>query len=267
MDIMLDNFEKTLIQVNEALSYPETPNAKNEGFHHSHNMCEIYFNLSGDVSFMVEGNIYPIKKGSIIITKPNELHHCVYNSAAAHKHYWVLFSCKNEKLLSRFLDRKNGEKNLIQLGQAECENFIRICDGLKNCESVMEQYKFFFDLLTIVNEGKIVKNYQNDVVNPEVKRIIEYVHKNIADRIKIGDIAAELNVSVNTLERIFKGAMKITLSDYIMQLRITMAHDMLIKGASVQEASDFSGFSSCSRFIAAFKKVYGKTPFQYRKNY
>ena len=41
--------------------------------------------------------------------------------------------------------------------------------------------------------------------------------------------------------------------------------NMLIKGATVQEASDFSGFSSCSRFICAFKKVYGKTPLKYKK--
>lgn len=267
MDIILNQFQKTIIQVNDAVSYPEVPNAKNEGFHHSHNMCEIYFNVSGDVSFMVEGNIYPIKKGSIIITRPNELHHCVYNSATAHKHYWVLFSCQNEKLLGRFLNRKKGEQNLIQLDEAECENFINICEGLKRSDDLMEQYKLFFDLLTIVNEGQTVKNYQNDVINPDAQKILEYVHKNITDKIRVSDIANELNVSVNTLERIFKGAMKITLSDYIMQLRITMARDMLLKGSSVQEASDFSGFSSCSRFISAFKKVYGTTPLQYRKQY
>ena len=28
---------------------------------HIHNMCEIYVNVSGDVSFMVENNIYPVK--------------------------------------------------------------------------------------------------------------------------------------------------------------------------------------------------------------
>jgi len=157
MDILLDSFEKITMQVNDAVAYPEAPNAKNEGFHHSHNMCEIYFNVSGDVSFMVEGNVYPIKKGSLIITKPNELHHCIYNSDKPHKHFWILFSCQNEKLLGRFLERKSGEKNLIQLGEEESENFISICKRLMSCESLIEQYKLFFDLLTIINEGKTVK--------------------------------------------------------------------------------------------------------------
>ena len=36
---------------------------------HTHNECEIYINVSGDVSFMVENNIYPISSGDIIITR------------------------------------------------------------------------------------------------------------------------------------------------------------------------------------------------------
>lgn len=267
MDIILDNFEKTTIKIQDAVAYPESPNAKNEGFHHIHNACEIYFNLSGDVSFMVEGNIYPIRRGSIIITKPNELHHCIYNSNSPHKHFWILFSCPNEKLLTRFLDRKSGEKNLIQLGETDGERFADICTRLSTSEHLIEQYKLFFDLLNIINEGKVIKNYQNTVFNPDAKKIIDCVRSAMPSRIRISDVAAELGVSVNTLERIFKSAMKITLSDYIMQLRLSAAHDMLLRGMGVQEASDFSGFSSCSRFISAFKKVYGKTPLQYKKQY
>ena len=37
---------------------------------HIHNECEIYINISGDASFIVENRIYPVLPGSIIITKP-----------------------------------------------------------------------------------------------------------------------------------------------------------------------------------------------------
>ena len=45
---------------------------------HTHEKCEIYINLTGDISFMVEGNVYPVKRGCAIITKPGEWHHCIY---------------------------------------------------------------------------------------------------------------------------------------------------------------------------------------------
>ena len=32
---------------------------------HIHSECEIYFNLSGDVSFMAGDNVYPVSRGSL----------------------------------------------------------------------------------------------------------------------------------------------------------------------------------------------------------
>ena len=40
---------------------------------HIHSFCEVYLNLSGDVSFVVEDSVYPVGRGDIIITKPNEV--------------------------------------------------------------------------------------------------------------------------------------------------------------------------------------------------
>lgn len=59
----------------------------NQFEHHIHPECEIYLNLSGDVSFMVEDRIYPITAGSVIITRPHEYHHCIYHSDKRHRHY------------------------------------------------------------------------------------------------------------------------------------------------------------------------------------
>ena len=38
---------------------------------HIHEVCEIYVNLTGDVSFIVEDAVYPIKPGDIIIKTMN----------------------------------------------------------------------------------------------------------------------------------------------------------------------------------------------------
>lgn len=58
---------------------------------HAHECCEIYVNVSGDVSFAVEDAIYPIGRGDVIITRPQEYHYCIHNTNAVHKHYRVIF--------------------------------------------------------------------------------------------------------------------------------------------------------------------------------
>ena len=89
---------------------------------HIHKECEIYINISGDVSFVVEGQIYPVKPGSIIITKPYEYHHCVYHSNKLHRHFWFLISpCGNEKFLDIFFNRNSGENNHLCLSSKDTE--------------------------------------------------------------------------------------------------------------------------------------------------
>ena len=77
------------------LSYhnPHAFPPEKEPLSHIHTRCEIYFNLSGDVSFMVEGHTYPISSGNVIISRPLEYHHCIYHNTLEHEHFCLLFSC------------------------------------------------------------------------------------------------------------------------------------------------------------------------------
>ena len=97
----------------------------NQFEHHIHRKCEIYLNLSGDVSFMVEDRIYPVSAGSVIITRPYEYHHCIYHSNERHRHYWVLFSAdNNEKILDIFFNRATGQKNPLMIAPSKLDRFI-----------------------------------------------------------------------------------------------------------------------------------------------
>lgn len=78
--------------------------------HHIHDECEIYVNLSGNVSFAVESSVYPVVPGSIIITRPHEFHHCIYHSNEPHRHLCILFSSAgNEQLFDIFFKRDLGK--------------------------------------------------------------------------------------------------------------------------------------------------------------
>lgn len=145
---------------------------------HIHNECEIYINLSGDVSFVVENNIYPITPGSIIITRPFEYHHCVYHSDKLHKHFWLLFSATgNEYLFDKFYNRKAGENNMLILGKDKTKELISICQKIINEEmSQLDKYCSFFEMIKLINNAS-VSNIPTTIYPDTITNALTYINR------------------------------------------------------------------------------------------
>ena len=233
---------------------------------HIHEVCEVYVNLSGDVSFVVEDAIYPIKPGDIIITRPFEFHHCVYHSHEKHDHFWILFSSDgNEGLLDMFFERPLGKGNHLSLPADEIDDFIEHCHKMtQKSELQSEKYYNFFKLIDFLHKAKTNATKKNKNAQA-VERALKYIKKNFANPITVEKIARNAFVSVNTLERHFKEHLGISPYAYLQKKRVTNAARLLSSGHSVTEAAVQSGFSDYSWFIALFKKNYGTTPLQYKK--
>ena len=233
---------------------------------HIHNECEIYINLSGDVSFVVENNIHPITPGSIIITRPFEYHHCVYHSNKLHKHFWILFSATgNEYLFDAFFKRKVGENNLLMLEKDKTKELISVCEKMTTeTNSELEKYFNFFKIINLIHDATTPKisdtSYPDIVINA-----MAYIDENLSYPIKVSEISKNANVSINTLERYFMQFLNVSPTAYIKKKRLSNAARLLSEGYSVTEASENSGFSNCSAFISLFRKTYGQTPYAYKK--
>ena len=172
---------------------------------HNHEDCEIYINLTGDVSFVVEDKIYPIKPGDIIVTRPFEYHHCVYHSNKLHKHFWILFTPSgNEELLDIFFNRKLGESNHLSLSPSAFEQLRSLCfDMVSNNEAEYKKYYHFFKILDLLHNAEVKDN--NSAIYPQdISKAIDFITRNFAEHITISDVASNSNVSINTLERHFQ---------------------------------------------------------------
>jgi AraC-like DNA-binding protein len=67
--------------------------------------------------------------------------------------------------------------------------------------------------------------------------------------------------------RYFKNTMGTSFIDYLKDYRLAMAARLLqASDASILEIAEDVGFESLSYFNRAFKKRYGMTPTQFRKN-
>ena len=234
---------------------------------HVHSECEIYVNLSGDVSFMIEDRLYPILPGSIVITRPYEYHHCIYNSEAPHEHFWILFSASgNERLLDLFFQRQRGEGNLLTLPTDLQRELVKLCFALVEAPtSDFERHYLFFRLIYLLNAADVTvagsRNYPDDV-----KWVLNYVNQHFAEPVSVRELARQAHVSINTLERHFADTIHMSPYSYLKKKRLANAASVLWLGGTVMDACTQSGFSDYSAFIALFKRHYGMSPLKYKNH-
>jgi len=111
---------------------------------------------------------------------------------------------------------------------------------------------------------------KDDQFNPLIDNICQksilIMEKNIETPLKINEIAKKLNTSLRTLERKFYKIYKMSPIKFYVNLRVKFARNLLFyDDRKINEISSIAGFNYNSVFINSFKKIYNKTPSEYRK--
>ena len=236
---------------------------------HFHEACEIYLNLSGNVLFEVENRIYPISRGSVIITRPYEYHHCIYRSNQPHEHYWITFSAgHNESFLNLFFNREKGTDNLILLNNSQLTDMCIVLKKLLKHETdSLNRRIAFLTMMQILINGKRDESIESlEHMQTDVIAALQYMDLHLTEELDIHSIASSSNVSINTLERHFKETLGITPSAMLRKKRLIYSMKHLRNGSSVSEAAMKSGFTDYSNYIHLFRKQFGMTPLQYKKS-
>jgi len=92
--------------------------------------------------------------------------------------------------------------------------------------------------------------------------------KHYKNEIYIEEIASKLNMSVGSFSRYFKHHTRKTFSNYVTEIRISQACQMLIEDRhSVSEIGYMVGFENQSNFYRHFKKYTALTPKEYKARF
>ena len=101
-----------------------------------------------------------------------------------------------------------------------------------------------------------------------IKKVTKYINENYGSAISIDDLAALCNMSQGHFCRLFKQITLKTPVQYINNVRISKASEMLIfSDRKILDIAMDTGFNSLSYFIGVFKESMGITPTNYRKKY
>ena len=115
----------------------------------------------------------------------------------------------------------------------------------------------------IISIGK--NSYPKEYLCDQVVRARIFIDENSSDRIHLSDIAGEAYFSKFHFLRLFKTLYGKTPHQYLTEVRIKKAKQLLRAGLPVSEVCFLTGFESISSFKGLFKRQTGLTAVSYQK--
>lgn len=99
----------------------------------------------------------------------------------------------------------------------------------------------------------------------EIAAVQSWIAQNPQQNILVKQLAANLNISLRTFNRRFKNASSQTPTQYIQNVRMRAAGELLQStNLGIAEIAYASGYQDLPHFTNLFKRHYGTTPSQYR---
>ena len=127
----------------------------------------------------------------------------------------------------------------------------------------------FLSLVSIISRYCSSKNKISSGSSVEIiANVATYMENNYADAIKLEDLAALTHYSCRHFTRLFQEHFRTSPMTYLNSIRMYKAGNMIIKTSlSIEEVAHRSGFEDSGHFCRQFKRHYGLTPKQWRKQH
>lgn len=235
---------------------------------HYHEFYEIEILTEGKLIQNFNGVSEPISAGQVSFLTPSDFHE-FYDIKEAGKGYTIHFAESNiTPQLMAFLQNFQGTTFCVS------ENLLKFlcCE----CEQLMDAYLNLHPMRTLLIRSilekiiiTLLKNIttENSRYPDDMQKVLNYINKNFNKDISRKDIADMMHLNENYLSTKFQNIFGIQIQKLINKKRIIYARNMLLStNIPVSEISYNSGFKSISQFYRTFKKEFGISPHEYKKN-
>lgn len=248
---------------------------------HQHDFYEVYFFISGNVEYSVEGKSYHLNRGDLLLINPLELHQPrigpdqdAYERIVLwiNKNYLSRL-CTNNTSLSQCFDNTNPQHtNLLRLSRPQ-QKYIssKLSELLEEstskdygsdlaAEAILTRFLVELNRLTLTSTKKIEVDKTD---SPFIPDILSYINQHYCEKISLASIADEFFISKYYLSHAFNSVVGTSVNRYITLKRLINAKQMLSSGIKPTTAAMHCGFNDYAGFYRAFTAEYGITPKQF----
>ncbi|MBO4291653.1 MAG: helix-turn-helix transcriptional regulator [Lachnospiraceae bacterium] len=255
---------------------------EDEAVYHCHDHLEMAFVLSGKGKYHIEGEIYDIAEGDLLIFNPGIRHQALFLKQAdtPTTEFFVGFSdislpgyCANHLPLPR-------ETYIIHTGGELRQRIFRICSSMEaECAArragsyhMLKAYLMQLLILVVREQSRPeepVDGYAFESTNKKyvVEKMLNYFEEHYSEKISLDQIAGNMYLSPFYVSKIFKSETGDAPIQHLIKIRLEKAKELLESGATgnVQEIAAQVGYEDAYHFSKLFKKRFGITPTQAKK--
>lgn len=228
---------------------------------HTHDRYEIFCFLKGEARYYVEGTVYNLRPGDILIMKKAEAHTLLLKSDAPYERIVVYFTADallgdfQSSMLSFLDERPLGADNRYR-ASASWQTYLK--EIVENPDREVKRL-YLTVLLTELQAAKPQTKEEREHKD-NLGALITYLNENLDGELSLDSLCRRFYISRSHLTERFKRLTGTTVSEYIRTKRLVMAKMLLQEGVKPTSAAIQCGFREYSSFFYAYKKKYGVSP-------
>lgn len=249
--------------------------AKSNLRYHCHDFASIIYVLSGNCTYNIEGFLYRVGKGDIILCNPQVMHGKVIEGSESVTELHIGFNnlCINN--LPKDFIISSDSCPVINLPHLEYDLYKCFNDMLLEQEKNEPGWDLmikanFMKLLVLILKGihSAKGNEEHGNLNLEtydrqqvVSTIINFINENYMKEISLERISKNMYLSPVYISKIFKEETGDSPINYLIRIRLAKAREMLMEGnMSIKAVAKNVGYNDAYYFSKLYKKYFGHPP-------
>jgi AraC-like DNA-binding protein len=211
----------------------------------------VSFRRSGETKVTAGGETCTVSAGDLLYIPQNVDYTAEYTETETIIIHFVtqhddgeikVFSLKNPEKVRRLFDKANA------LWQEKSTGYY------------LRTFSLLYEIF-----GELLKNETDTVLPRNFLNAVAYINENFRDNtLYVEEICSRAQISQSAFRSLFKTHYRITPVDYIIELRLEYARQLIAEGVSVEKAAFESGFNDPKYFARTVKKRLGCTPREFK---
>lgn len=244
---------------------------------HHHDFYEVYLFLNGEADYWVDGRLYHLQTGDLLLINPLELHRPIVKAGETayervvlwiEKKYLENLSTERVSLTRCFDHSRPDHSNLLRpsalwrsdltarLNALVREYYSDEYGGALCADGLFLQFMVELNRLALQHDGEALREESS----PLVSKVLAYMAEHYAEELSLDSLAQHFFVSKYHLSHEFSRTVGVGVYRYLTLKRLMIAKQLMNDGIPPGEVFSACGFRDYTNFYRAFKAEYGISP-------